>query len=211
MSVAEFFFDYSCPWTYLACGRLKEATLRTGTAIVWRPILLDTLFEVVDSPLLYERRDANLPRAAYDAKDLRDWARYCGLKISIPPDWPIKVEAAARGAIVAVHADRILDYSNRIFHACFEAGEDIGDLERVVAIAREAGLDPHRFREQVQDATTLAQVRENTKILIERGGFGSPTIFIGDDMFFGNDRMPLVEFALAQTSGRTFVMPGQHG
>jgi 2-hydroxychromene-2-carboxylate isomerase len=211
MSVAEFFFDYSCPWTYLACVRLKEATLRTGTAIVWRPILLDTLFEAMDSPLRHERRDANLARAAYDAKDLQDWAQYCGLKVSLPADWPVGVEAAACGAIVAVHADRILDYSKRIFRACFEAGEDIGDLERVVAIAREAGLDPHQFREQVQDAATLAQVRKNTKILIERGGFGSPTIFVGDDMFFGNDRMPLIEFALAQTSGRTFVMPGQHG
>jgi 2-hydroxychromene-2-carboxylate isomerase len=211
MPDAEFFFDYSCPWTYLASARLKEATLRTGTAIVWRPILVERLFEALDSPLLSDRSDPSPRKAAYHARDLQAWARYCNLTVQLPKDWPVRAETAACGAIVADRENRILGYSDLIFRAYFEAGENIGELETVVRIAGSIGLEPGRFVAQVQDSGTLAQVRANTDALIERGGFGSPTIFVGEEMYFGNDRIPLVEFALAQSSGRTFVMPGQHG
>jgi 2-hydroxychromene-2-carboxylate isomerase len=211
MLQAEFFFDYSCPWTYMASARLSEATMRTGTTIVWRPILLNILFEALESPLLNDRHDPNPRRAAYHEKDLADWARYCGLTVRLPEGGPVCTDFAARGAVVANRQSAARAYSEAIFRAVFEAGEDIASLDTVARIAGSVGLDPEEFGARVQAPETIAEVRANTENLVARGGFGSPTIFVGDDMYFGNDRMPLVEFALAQTSGRTFVMPGQHG
>jgi 2-hydroxychromene-2-carboxylate isomerase len=73
------------------------------------------------------------------------------------------------------------------------------------------GFERDVFDTGLRSPDVLQQVKDSSRSLLERGGFGSPTMFVGESMFFGNDRMPLVEFALGQTSGRTFVMPGQHG
>ena len=211
MSAAEFFFDYSCPWSYLAFIRLREAAQRTGSTILWRPILLDDLFQQINPGMRVNRMDSDPRRAAYQIKDIGDWARFCNVTIRLPDDFPVHAAPAACGAIIAERQRRIAAYSDRIFSAYFADGLDIGRLEPVVRIAEEAGLDTVAFRAQVEDPEILAQIRANSEMLINKGGFGTPTLFVGDDLYFGNDRMPLVEFALGQSSGRTFVMPGQHG
>jgi 2-hydroxychromene-2-carboxylate isomerase len=101
-------------------------------------------------------------------------------------------------------------YSKRVFEAGFGTLEDIGQEEVVVKIAIACGLDENWFKQQSREASSLIKLQHNTDELIKRGGFGCPTIFVGDDMYFGNDQMPLVEMALAQASRLKFVMPGQH-
>jgi 2-hydroxychromene-2-carboxylate isomerase len=158
-----------------------------------------------------DRRDPNPRRAKYGAKDLQDWARFCDVIIRLPAKWPVRPEAAACGAIVADRDGRVPAYSDGIFRAYFEAGRDIGDAAVVVDIAAASGLERGDFENEIQASEVIQQVRDNSAVLIEKGGFGSPTMYVGENMFFGNDRMPLVEFAIGQTSGRTFVLPGQHG
>jgi len=211
MSEIEFYFDYSCPWTYLAFTRLKETATRTGSKIVWHPILLDFVFGEINPTLRRDRREPDPRRARYQAKDLADWARYCGLTIRLPKNWPARAELAARGAIIAERTGQTSQYSEKIFRAYFDEGRDISEPAIVAEIAALAGLDRAAFEFELETPGLVEQVRANSLRLIERGGFGSPTLFVGEQMFFGSDRMPLVEFALGQASERRFVMPGQHG
>ena len=104
MPEIEFYFDYSCPWTYLAFTRLKETATRTGSTIVWRPVLLDFVFGKINPILQRDRREPNPRRARYQAKDLADWARYCGLTIRLPKNGPARAELAACGSVIADRA-----------------------------------------------------------------------------------------------------------
>lgn len=207
----EFFFDYSCPWAYLAFTRARETAMRTGAQILWKPVLLDRVFAAVNPALLETRFNHQSRKARYQDKDLGDWARFCGLKIARPHHWPDDVELALRGAVFALENRLIEPFSKGVFEAYFGALEDINQVGVLVDIAVACGLDRKRFVQRIAEPDTLAQLRKNTDELVERGGFGCPTMFIGDDMYFGNDRMPLVEMALARASGLRFVMPGQHG
>ena len=206
----EFYFDYSCPWAYLAFDRAREAALRTGARILWKPVLLDRVLEAVNPALLEARLSSNPPNARYQAKDLGDWARFCGLKIARPQHWPDDVELALRGAIVALENDVIVPFNRRVFEAYFGSQEDINQLAMLAEIAVACGLNETRFQQRMGEADTLVQLERNTDELVERGGFGCPTMFVENDMYFGNDRIPLVEMALARASGLMFVMPGQH-
>jgi 2-hydroxychromene-2-carboxylate isomerase len=211
MAEVDFYFDFSCPWTYLAFTRLKETATRTGATINWHPFLLADLFERIKSDVPADRGDPDPRRSRYRSKDLQDWARFCSVTIRIPKPWPVSSESAACGAVVAVREGRAQEFGAGIFRACFEAGSDISSPAVVADVAVAVGFERSEFEQAVQGPEVRQQVRANAAALIKRGGFGSPTMFVGDDMFFGNDRMPLVEFSIGQTSGRTFVMPGQHG
>jgi 2-hydroxychromene-2-carboxylate isomerase len=98
-----------------------------------------------------------------------------------------------------------------VFSAYFGAGADIADISVLSDLAEQAGLERQSFEQALIATSVVEGVDANIQLLLRRGGFGVPTMFVGDDMFFGSDRMPLVEFALGQSSGREFVMPGQHG
>lgn len=206
----EFFYYCSCPWTWLAFGRLHEAALRTGSTIVYRPILLEWLPGVsrTDPPPI-----PNAARAKYAVKDLQDWARFCGVTIRPEEELPSPSvpEWAQRGALVAVAEGLIRPYADAIFAARFAELRDIRELAVVEEIAAAAGLSGVDFRTRLEADETWTTVRRNSEELVRRGGFGSPTMFVGDDMYFGNDRMPLVESALMRAMERPFIAPGEHG
>lgn len=193
----EFFFDCSSPWTYLAFTRIHDVIERTRAEIVWRPILVGGVFNAVNQDV-YERRAKPDPRkSAYYAKDLEDWARYAGIEIGRPPVFPVNSVKAMRGAFIALDDGKLVTYATAVFQAYWGDLEDISQPEVLGRVAASVGYDAGAFLARVEDAALKAKLRANTDELIERGGFGSPTMFVnGDDMYFGNDRLPLVEAAL---------------
>jgi 2-hydroxychromene-2-carboxylate isomerase len=207
----EFFFDTSCPWSYLALERVREAALRTASRVIYRPVLVDDVLKVANPAFPATRTDPVPARARYEAKDLGDWARYCGLTIRRPSPWPLRTEWAQRGAVVAAGIDQAARYLSAVFAALFTDNRDIGERAVVEAIAAEAGLDPGHFAGALSARETLAQVERNGAELLARGGFGTPTLLVGEDLYFGNDRLPLVEAALARQGGMRLVLPGAHG
>ncbi len=211
MAEVEFFFYYGCPWTYLAFIRVQETAMRTSARIAWRPILVDRVKQQVAPGAGSGHAASSAARARYQVKDLADWARFCGVAITRPGPYPVGADWAARGAVVAVGAGLIVSYSQRVFAACFAAGADLADLEVAVRAARDAGMEPSAFRRDVTDPASMRLLEANSDELVARGGFGSPTLYVGDDLYFGNDRMPLVELALSQAADRPLVMPGAHG
>jgi 2-hydroxychromene-2-carboxylate isomerase len=201
----EFFYDCSSPWTYFAFTRMVPLAERLDVPVRWRPILVGGVFNAVNQQVYSSReemftRPENERKLAYYLKDLGDWARLCGVTARWPEGHPINSVKAMRGAFFAQEQGLLLPYSRAVF-AAYWGGEtpDIASDEVLREICRQVGLDPAGFFDAIASQPYKDRLRSNTDELIERGGFGSPTIFInGDDMYFGNDRLPLVEHRLQQ-------------
>ena len=202
MATLEFFFDCSSPWTWLAFRRIEALAEETGADLVWRPILVGGVFNAVN-PSVYEQRERPVPaKARYYAKDLKDWARHEGVEIRTPVVFPVNSVKAMRGCLVADELGRLPAFASRVFEAYWQAGQDVSQEPVIRALATEAGLDPDELMERIARDDVKARLRANTDELIERGGFGSPTMFVdGDDLYFGNDRLVLVRAALARARG----------
>lgn len=197
MARLEFFFDCSSPWTYLAFTRIHDVIARTRAEVVWRPILVGGVFNAVNKDV-YERRANPDPRkASYSGKDLQDWARLAGITIGKPPVFPVRAVAAMRCVLAADAEGALVPLSKALFEAYWRDLKDISQTEILGEACRSAGLDPAQILSRADTPEIKDRLRLNTEEVIARGGFGSPTMFVnGDDMYFGNDRLPLVEAAL---------------
>ncbi|HTO57332.1 MAG TPA: 2-hydroxychromene-2-carboxylate isomerase [Pseudomonadales bacterium] len=197
MRTLEFFFDCSSPWTYLAFESVQKVRARTELDIVWRPILVGGIFNKVN-PSVYENRANPVPsKARYYQKDLQDWARYVGISIGAPPVFPVNSVKAMRGAFVALEHDCLEAYARRVFRRYWGDLADISQDDVLKGIVSACGLPVDEFFDKIGTQTYKDRLRINTEEVMNRGGFGSPTMFLdGDDMYFGNDRLPLIEAKL---------------
>jgi 2-hydroxychromene-2-carboxylate isomerase len=208
MHKLEFFFDCSSPWTYLAFHRVQPIIRETGAIIEWRPILVGGVFNEVNQEV-YERR-AQIPdnlaagpdsgpgrKAGYYFKDLADWARLTGLEIGQPEVFPVNSVKAMRGCLVAAESGRGVEFATAVFSAYWGGLKDISQDIVLRDVALSVGLDADATLGMLSSTEHKQRLRDNTDELIDRGGFGSPTMFVdGDDMYFGNDRLELVAAAL---------------
>ncbi|MCZ6868499.1 MAG: 2-hydroxychromene-2-carboxylate isomerase [Gammaproteobacteria bacterium] len=193
----EFFFDCSSPWTYLAFENVQPIALRHEVEIEWRPILVGGIFNTVNASV-YESRANPVPiKARYYQKDLADWARYTGIAIGSPTVFPVNSVRAMRGAFVALEHECLVPYAREVFRAYWGELRDISQEDTLSEILAAVELDSVEYFQKINDRSYKDKLRANTDELIERGGFGSPTIFVdGEDMYFGNDRLPLVDARL---------------
>ncbi|HLY79832.1 MAG TPA: 2-hydroxychromene-2-carboxylate isomerase [Caulobacteraceae bacterium] len=199
----EFFFDCSSPWTYLAFHNIQPLAAEFGAEITWRPILVGGIFNTIN-PSVYEGRAHPVPaKARYSGKDLQDWARVAGLKIKMPPSvFPVNSVKAMRMCLVLEPRGQLVPFATAVFEAYWGADADISQDAVLRQICVSVGLDADALLAAQAADEIKAELRANTDEVMARGGFGSPTIFVGgDDMYFGNDRLPLVRAALerAQT------------
>ena len=196
----DFYFDCSSPWTYLAFHAIQPLAAETNADIAWNPILVGGVFNAVNQTVYDSRTKPNPRKQAYMLKDLADWARFYGLGIVFPPKvFPVNSVKCMRGAFVALDEGKLVPYSTAAFEAYWGDDLDISRDEVLAEIAITAGLERQRFLAGIETDACKARLRASTDELIARGGFGSPTIFVGDDMFFGNDRLPLIRAALEST------------
>ena len=152
---------------------------------------------------MYEFREKGVPaKQKYMAKDMQDWVRYYGLTIKNPPTvFPVNSIKALRGATVALeHPGKFLPYSYRVFETYWGEDKDISQDEVLRAIVEEVGLDPQEYFEKIAQQEYKDRIRTNTDEVMERGGYGTPTMFVNGSMFFGNDRLVLVEEELKRSS-----------
>lgn len=194
----EVFYDVSSPWTYLAFVRLVHLEQKLGLEFDWRPILVGGVFNAVNETVYETRANPHPVKGRYYIKDLQDWARFVGIRIGQPPVFPVRSVAAMRAAIFAKGEGRLIPFSLALFEAYWGDLKDISLWEEIRKCAEAAGLDPDAVQTAAESPKFKSALIENTQNLIDRGGFGSPTVFIdGDDMYFGNDRMELIESRLA--------------
>ena len=198
MRKLEFFYDLSSPWTYLATSRIEALAAEAGAALVWKPILVGGVFNAVNRQVYETRAAPDHPKYRHMGKDLADCARFFGLKILFRPKvFPVNSAAAMRGAFLAEERGMIHRYNMIVGDIYWGRDRDISQDEVLAEIAAEAGFDREEYLSAVRSPALKDRLKANTQELIDRGGFGSPTMFVdGDDMYFGNDRLVLVEDAL---------------
>ncbi len=201
----EFFYDVTSPWTYLAFAGVQPIAQRYDLRINWRPVLVGGVFNAVNQELYKYREKAFADERRMSAfiKDLTDWANYREIKIGWPDFHPVNAVKVMRGCLAASEQGYLVDFSRLAFEAYWGDLRDLSDNSVLGELADTAGMNAESFLQRIADADIKEQLRANTEELIERGGFGSPTMFINsDDMYFGNDRLPLVERKLEQLASR---------
>jgi len=196
----EFFFDCSSPWTYLAFHNLQPLAAELKEPIRWRPVLVGGIFNAVN-PSVYAMRDNPVPaKWAYMLKDLQDWAREAGLRIVMPPRvFPVNSVKAMRGCLWLEPQGKLLPFATAVFEAYWGREEDISKDDVLLKICEQVEVDEKEFLDGIAQPAIKEQLKANTEEVIRRGGFGSPTLFLGEDMYFGNDRLSLLKSAILRS------------
>jgi 2-hydroxychromene-2-carboxylate isomerase len=197
----EFFYDLSSPWTYLAFTNLAGVLERTGAEARLRPILVGGVFNAVNQSVYAAREASDNRKLKHSWRVLKDWAALAGVEMNFPSQWhPAKSVNAMRMACALADDQAALSrFTKAAFESYFGRQENLDDPDVLIAVANSAGLDGEAIRQRLQSDEVKALLRANTEEVIKRGGYGSPTIFVdGKWMYFGNDQLPLVEFALKE-------------
>jgi 2-hydroxychromene-2-carboxylate isomerase len=197
----EFFYDLSSPWTYLAFHNLHRLLQRTGASARLRPILVGGVFNAVNQSVYAAREATDSRKLKHSWRVLKDWAALAGVDMNFPSQWhPAKsVNAMRMSCVLADDMPALTKFTRAAFESYFGAQQNLDDPDVLVGVANSVGLDGEAMRAKSQTDEVKALLRTNTEEVIERGGYGSPTIFVdGKWMYFGNDQLPLVEFKLKE-------------
>jgi len=190
----EFFFDYGSPFSYLADTQLAALERRTGATVVYRPMLLGAVLKETGnaSPITVPAK------GRYMGVELHRWARRYGVPFAANKFFPINTMRLMRGAVAAQHAECFAEYHRVIYPAFWVDGANLGEPEVIRAVLDKAGLKADLILARIEEPDVKEQLRLNTEEAVRRGVFGAPTFFVGEEMFWGNDRLIFVEEALTQ-------------
>ena len=190
----EFVFDVGSPYSYLAYHQLPKVARAAGADIIWTPVLLGALFQATGAS-----SPAEIPaKGRHTYIDLLRWAKAYGISINMNPNFPINTLPLMRGA-VAMQMRSEADfhrYLSAIFSAMFEAPVNLGDTKEIDKVLAKAGFDPMQFMALIADQAVKDKLKENSNNAVARGAFGAPTFFVGEEMYWGQDRLHFVAEAL---------------
>lgn len=195
MSSVEFFFDYGSPYSYLADTRLAGLEQRTGVEIVYRPMLLGGVFKATGNQSPFN--EPVEAKRAYFSHELRRTVENLGVAFESNPHFPINTLGLMRAAHAALAEGVFGSFHKAIYSAFWTKGLDLGKTEVIKDVLSTAGLDGKKILDLSASADVKASLRATTDEAVERGAFGAPTFFVDGEMYFGNDRMDLVEAELA--------------
>jgi 2-hydroxychromene-2-carboxylate isomerase len=188
----EFFFDYVSPFSYLANSQVPAIAKRTGAEIAYRPILLGGVMQATGN-----QPPATLPaRGRYMPKDIARWVRRYGLPFTFNPSFPMRTLDAMRAALAAQDLGVFPAVHDALFRAAWAEARNLADGAELRDVIAKAGLDAERILARAGTGEVKERLKANTAEAVERGAFGAPTFFVGDEIFFGNDRLDFVEEAL---------------
>lgn len=188
----EFFFDYGSPFSYLADTQLAPLAQRTGATIVYRPMLLGAVLKETGnaSPMTVPAK------GRYMGMELQRWAKHYGVPFAANRFFPINTMKLMRGAVAAQQAGCFAEYHRVIYPAFWVESTNLGDQDVIRLVLTKAGLNADLILSRIEEPSVKEQLRLNTDEAVRRGVFGAPTFFVGEEMFWGNDRLMFVEEAL---------------
>ena len=194
----EVFFDCSSPWSYLGFERIQPLAQEFGVEPTWRPVLVGGIFNAVNRSV-YETRASGSVKTLHSKKDIADWADLAGLSIGSPTIFPINSAKAMRGCLVLAPEGKLVAFARAVYQAYWADDRDINDDAVLADIAQGLGVDGPSFLARIVEPAAKAALRANTDEAIARGAYGVPTFFLdGDDMYFGQDRLPVLRRAMEQ-------------
>ena len=194
----EFLFDVGSPFSYLAYHRLPTFAKEHGASIIWTPVLVAGIFQATSN-----RSPVEVPaKAMYTLLDLQRWAKEFGVQFQINPNFPIHTLQLMRAAVALQMQDEAAfqRYLSAIFHAMFGQPRNLSEPAEIASVLSEAGFNPVQWLSLSADQAVKDKLKENTANAVARGVFGVPTFFVGEQMFWGQDRLDFVAQALAQQS-----------
>jgi 2-hydroxychromene-2-carboxylate isomerase len=191
----EFFFDFGSPYSYLAYKALPGIAAAHGAQIAWRPMLLGGVFKATGN-----HSPVEIPaKGKWLQQDLQRWAARYGAVFKQNPHFPINTLVLMRGAAgMQMRGSDLAKYMEAIFHAMWAEPRNLGEPQVLTEVLSQAGFDAADFLALVNDAAVKEQLKKNTEEAVARGVFGAPTFFVGEQMFWGQDRLDFVAEALAR-------------
>ncbi|RBI72709.1 2-hydroxychromene-2-carboxylate isomerase [Roseovarius sp. TE539] len=197
--IIDFYFDFGSPYAYFAASRAEQIAASHGRALIWRPVLLWVCrnhFGMV-APL----QDG--PKADYMPLDFKRSAAFHGLPFVWPPSFGKSTHAAARlfYAMAERDADIATDFARRALDAHFGRGADLRELGTLADIAAEAGLPRQHATDLGTTDSAKAKLQQVNDEAIAAGVWGSPFFVVDGERFFGADRLPQLDWRLAQGRG----------
>lgn len=188
----DFYYDFISPASYFAFMRLGELCERTGARINYRPMLLGGVLKAMGTA-----PPVSVPaKWAWYRKDFQRCAEFYDIPYQLNPHFPFSTVNAMRGAFWALEAGCIEQYNRAMFMAAWADGRDLSSREVLVEVLTDAGLNAAEVLEAIAQPAMKVALFAATDAAVERGVFGAPTFFVGDEMFFGQDRMEFVARAL---------------
>ena len=190
----EFFFDIGSPTAYLAWTQLPALCANAGATLIYRPMLLGGVFQATGNA-----SPAAVPaKGRYMNADMARHAKAYGVPLAMNPHFPINTLTLMRGAagVQLRLPARFDDYLRGVFKAMWVEGLNMNDPAVAAKALMAAGFDLAEVMALTADAEVKAVLRATTEEAVARGVFGAPTMFVGDAMFFGQDRLEFVRAAL---------------
>ncbi|MFC4261001.1 2-hydroxychromene-2-carboxylate isomerase [Marinobacter lacisalsi] len=190
----ECYFDVGSPASYLAWTQLPALASRHNASLVWKPMLLGGVFQATgnQSPAAIEAK------GRYSRMDMQRFARRYGVTLNHNPHFPVNTLHLMRGAVAWLDDPRFQDYLTAVFTALWVDEKNMGKPEVVAEVLTAAGFSPQEVMDRASDQAVKDRLKAITMEAIERGVFGAPTFYVNDEMFFGQDRLWMVEEALSQ-------------
>lgn len=196
----DFIFDFGSPNTYLVHRVLPEITARTGAGFSYIPCLLGGIFKSTGNQSPMQAFAAIPAKLAYERLEMQRFiTRHHLSRFQFNPHFPVNTLLLMRGAVAARQDGRLGDYCEAAFCAMWEDGLKMDEPEVMAGVLSNAGLDGPGFLKKTQDPDVKAQLVQNTADAVQRGVFGAPTLFFGDEMFFGKERLGQLEDLITGT------------
>ena len=197
----EFLFDFASPNAYLSYHVLREVAERQRVELVLTPVLLGGLFKLTNNQAPMLAFGEVKGKLEYDMLETRRFIEAHGLnKFVFNPHFPINTITLMRGFIAAQEMGVVEQYVEANLSAMWEQGLNMGDPEVAAGVWQSAGLDAAGLAEAIQTQPVKDALLQNTQQAADRGAFGVPTFFVGDEMFFGKERIIQIEQMLHSNS-----------
>ncbi|KQV16173.1 disulfide bond formation protein DsbA [Pseudomonas sp. Root329] len=191
----EFYFDLGSPATYLAYTQLPKICEQTDSQLIYIPILLGGVFKATGNA-----SPAIIPaKGRYMFQDLDRYAKRYGVPLKFNPHFPINTLMLMR-AVTGMqlrHPERFLAFIDCLFHALWVEGRSLDDLATVASVLTQNGFEPNAVLALTADEEVKAALKDNTEKAVQRGVFGAPSMFVDNQLFFGQDRLDFVLEALS--------------
>jgi len=182
----DYYFDIVSPYSYIASMLIEDVALRGNAKVNWKPFLLGGVFNAVGTK---DPPGVHPTKKPYLQKDLQRLSGHLKIPIKMPPNFPVRTVLAMR-TLCGFDADEIPQAAQTLFQAYWVNNQDIADPEVVVSLIGKDAVE-RAGTQEIKDA-----LFESTDEAVRRGAFGAPTFFVKDEMFFGHDRLPLLELHL---------------
>ncbi len=202
MPKVEFHFDFGSPNAYLAHLVVPDIERRTGAIFEYVPVLLGGVFKLTNNRSPAEKLAGIKNRLEYEQLEVQRFVRRHGItQFTWNPFFPVNTLLVMRGA-VAAQLEGVFDrYVDAVFKAMWAEPKKMDDPQVASAALQQAGLDGARLLARTQEPEVKDRLLKNTEASVARGAFGSPTFFVGDEIFFGKDRLRDVEEEIVRAGG----------